>query len=596
MTVASIFTPNLNKTQPVEPSVEPALTVTSHARNTFEIKNLSSHQEMRQNLKRPTQTSILRTPEETRAIKLRKVAKSLGVVSARMGRTRSKTKQHAGITKIQSIAKLRHRRSLMKPISFTGVEEQNLSQVFGTQKNYVFEFYNTQDLFREIDDTYTVIEQLRRLFLQHRLKQAEGIHFKVIFFGSDYDPETNDHDVFSTKYYQRPVELLEVINTKIDSFSATYDATEFDVSKIIISLLATNLGNVASASAKRAEMHNKYLMPSEYNTKKNCAYTAIAICKNPIKFVQDYVDQLEAQANDNEKKIVFTDWAQRGSQIKFDLNNTEEIKKGFASSEDLETYVSRQVKDKRDLIVRDCQFKIVQHIKAPKSKDSNPWRKQKNGPQAIELQRVNNHVRPLIKRAVIPDDLLAAHDSAQMSLQTKPIEELTARRIVKDFIRNAKQENDQKIMTADIETSNQESTDEQLRRGVKTSTYAAGCAWYRKSFDSEKEPEGCEIHADGDKEILYKAWWGHNALTDYITFLDENQQYFNKTTIYFHNGRKFDLHQVIRDCLFDYWGFEILTEKCIMSNGRWINFGIEGKDRMHHDFQRFICNDSIWTS
>jgi len=191
--------------------------------------------------------------------------------------------------------------------------------------------------------------------------------------------------VFSTKYYQRPVELLEVINTKIDSFSATYDATEFDVSKIIISLLATNLGNVASASAKRAEMHNKYLMPSEYNTKKNCAYTAIAICKNPIKFVQDYVDQLEAQANDNEKKIVFTDWAQRGSQIKFDLNNTEEIKKGFASSEDLETYVSRQVKDKRDLIVRDCQFKIVQHIKAPKSKDSNPWRKQKNGPQAIEL-------------------------------------------------------------------------------------------------------------------------------------------------------------------------------------------------------------------
>ena len=71
MTVASIFTTNLNKTQPVEPSVEPALTVTSHARNIFEIKNLSFHQEMRQNLKRPTQTSILRTPEETRAIKLR---------------------------------------------------------------------------------------------------------------------------------------------------------------------------------------------------------------------------------------------------------------------------------------------------------------------------------------------------------------------------------------------------------------------------------------------------------------------------------------------------------------------------------------------
>ena len=47
MTVASIFTPILNKTQPVEPSVEPALTLTSHARNTFEIKNIRNTLVMR---------------------------------------------------------------------------------------------------------------------------------------------------------------------------------------------------------------------------------------------------------------------------------------------------------------------------------------------------------------------------------------------------------------------------------------------------------------------------------------------------------------------------------------------------------------------
>ena len=63
-----------------------------------------------------------------------------------------------------------------------------------------------------------------------------------------------------------------------------------------------------------------------------------------------------------------------------------------------------------------------------------------------------------------------------------------------------------------------------------------------------------------------------------MLFLDANQIYFNKTTIYFHNGGKFDLHQLIRDCLFEYWGFKILTDRCIMSNGRWINFGIEGED------------------
>ena len=88
----------------------------------------------------------------------------------------------------------------------------------------------------------------------------------------------------------------------------------------------------------------------------------------------------------------------------------------------------------------------------------------------------------------------------------------------------------------------------------------------------------CESHFDGDKEILYKAWWGPDALVQYMLFLDANQIYFDKTTIYFHNGGKFDLHQLIRDCLFEYWGFTIMTDKCVMSNGRWINFGIQGED------------------
>ena len=112
-------------------------------------------------------------------------------------------------------------------------------------------------------------------------------------------------------------------------------------------------------------------------------------------------------------------------------------------------------------------------------------------------------------------------------------------------------------MSADIETSTNISTDEELRRGVKVFTYATGCAWYRDAFDYDKEPSGCKMYLDGDKEILYKAWWGDDSLVQYMLFLDANQIYFDKTTIYFHNGGKFDLHQLIRDCLFEYWGFTI---------------------------------------
>ena len=545
--------------------------------------------------KRPTTTTlrVSRSPEEYRAIKLRKLAKDIGVVSARFGRTRASTKKQASLAKVQSIVKLRHRRNLMKHISLIKVgSNARLSNLYGTEKYYVYQFnpltvqteiIDYQNLFwfvggswnafGGVDPDYTIVEQLRRLFLQNNFKEGEGVSYKVTIFGSDYEEGENDRDVFGTKYFYRPIDLFRSVKEKIDKMRSEYDGEAIDVARIVITVLNANLKNAAASKAKRSEMNNNYIIPAEYNTTKNCAYTAIVISKDPVAFMKDYVKQLQGA-----EKIDFTKYAQKASEVKHHLAQKEDIKKGFASSDDLESYVLSQVKDKRDLIVRDCNFKIIQRIEAPKSKDSNPRRKKKELGAPIELQRVNNHIRPLIPRAIIPEDLLAEHDEAQLSLMKKPVEEPEARRIVKDFIRNAKQTNDDKIMSADIETSTNISTEEELRRGVKVFTYAAACAWYRDAFDQEKEPSNCEIYFDGDKEILYKAWWGEDALVQYMLFLDANQIYFDKTTIYFHNGGKFDLHQLIRDCLFEYWGFNIMTDKCVMSNGRWINFGIEGED------------------
>ena len=564
--------------------------------NLFDVRflvkdnNLSKEQDrMIARTKRSTTTRVTRNDAEAyRAIKLRKLAKNIGVVSARFGRTRSATKRQVGLSKIQSLIKLRHRRSLMKHISLLKVDNAvRMSQLHGNEKYYVFEFNQLsvssdsvtdyQDLGWRIggddDLEYTLVEQIRRLFIQNRFKQGEGLTYKVAVFGSDYEEGTNQKEVIGTKYFSRPIDLLRSVAQKIDQILLEYDDDSmFDVAQIVITVLKTNIKNAAAAKAKRSEMNKNYIIPSEYNTTKNCAYTAIIISKDPVAFMKDYVKKLHGI-----EKIDFTKYAQKASELKHNLAQKEEIKKGFASSDDLETYVISQVKDKRNLIVRDCQFKIVQKIEAPKSKDSNQRRKKELGPP-IELQRVNNHIRPLIPRSIIPEDLLDEHDEAQLSLMKKPIEEPQARRIVKDFIRNAKQTNDEKVMSADIETSNHSSSDDELRRGVKTYTYAAGCAWYRDAFDQEKEPLNCESHFDGDKEILYKAWWGPDALVQYMLFLDANQIYFDKTTIYFHNGGKFDLHQLIRDCLFEYWGFTIMTDKCVMSNGRWINFAIQGED------------------
>ena len=106
------------------------------------------------------------------------MAKNIGVVSARFGRTRSATKRQVGLSKIQSLAKLRHRRSLMKHISLLKVDNAvRMSQLHGNEKYYVFEFKplssdsvtDYQNLGWRIggddDLEYTLVEQIRRLFI-----------------------------------------------------------------------------------------------------------------------------------------------------------------------------------------------------------------------------------------------------------------------------------------------------------------------------------------------------------------------------------------------------------------------------------------------
>ena len=60
-----------------------------------------------------------------------------------------------------------------------------------------------------------------------------------------------------------------------------YGVGEKDIKQVIISELRTNLVSVAASSARRAEMHNSYIIPAEYKTTTNCAYTGIAICRDP---------------------------------------------------------------------------------------------------------------------------------------------------------------------------------------------------------------------------------------------------------------------------------------------------------------------------
>ena len=96
-----------------------------------------------------------------------------------------------------------------------------MSQLHGTEKHYVFEFkplsvssdsvtdyQNLGWIIGGDDDLeYTLVEQIRRLFIQNGFKQGEGLTYKVAVFGSDYEEGTNQKEVIGTTYFSRPTDL-----------------------------------------------------------------------------------------------------------------------------------------------------------------------------------------------------------------------------------------------------------------------------------------------------------------------------------------------------------------------------------------------------
>jgi len=189
---------------------------------------------------------------------------------------------------------------------------------------------------------------------------------------------------------------------------------------------------------------------------------------------------------------------------------------------------------KRSAIVFDSIFQIKQTITPTVDKGLSP----------IKLQFINNHMKACIDWKDIADAVPTTN-----TVEIKSSKKDENKKIVKHF---TDKEHDSRIMVWDIEASRDD--DKNFK------AYAVGVAW----------------EEDGDQKI--EIWFGLDCLTKFMDFLHNNFEKFNGWTLYAHNGGKFDIPVLLRECLLSYTGFSIDVDKIVELNKSFIGFGLKKGD------------------
>ena len=85
--------------------------------------------------------------------------------------------------------------------------------------------------------------------------------------------------------------------------------------QMTVGVFQPNPENAASSAKRRDETHDAFIVPREYSTLTNCAWTAIAIARRPDEFLQDYVKAVE-HALKTGAPVSLSRWSEMGHDVK----------------------------------------------------------------------------------------------------------------------------------------------------------------------------------------------------------------------------------------------------------------------------------------
>ena len=412
----------------------------------------------------------------------------------------------------------------------------------------------------------TIVQVTRSIIAGMLFQLAGNDYFRILI-------ENKDTGI-STRFLPSIYDALEELENKIADRELHYmDDGLLLINELRIITRRNNPENGASSRKRRSDVNETWLVPGDWNSQENCFYVSLEMLKKKERFATQYLEWLKGsrksypdfnEAAHNKKKHM------RKSFKKHDIT----FRDSFVNDAQM-VQIAKISKPKFSIRIYDGQYKVVMEHKA-----DNPIA------PVFEMQRTQNHYRPMIRWTDLDATMKERIDLALLSKATLPPAAQQAYRIRDSF--KGKMQRDRRFVSWDLEATTEEDGSFKV--------YAAGMAWYAEPYETYEfngHPLGVISHTDGENQMLYISFWGLGAMQQMVDFIAAHRVYFAESYFWAHNGGKFDMPLLLRESLFDYPNATIEGDRCTILNGRWIGFQCLLFDETRDNESRIYFRDSL---
>lgn len=485
------------------------------------------------------------------------------------------------------------------------------------EKNYDFKPMNNVD----------ILNQMRMFKVMNKLgvsgvPAGATVKYQILLKNTMF---RNVSSIMNTKRYDNFEDALAEMNYKLNQEEDYDDYMEGDFDAIVIRVSwASDSQGVLGMGSLATDIENDEWFAYDKLSSKNCFWNSLYVARNPAELC-------EMISNGNDNNI-----SRRACNLKNKFKaNCDKL--GIYFNKNVAFDIVKDGKNYVNILGESKGYKVIinvydeayeiKYVLKPDNYD------EKYQYKILNMRKIGGHIQPIFryeilkemkldvkgiiinskkqieehlgsklitrgrKRMVYDNDELFKEIKAEVSMEIKEAygkikgqEKLRNSETTKRYkeqggtisMSNKDLVIDRKIMSLDIEASN---NDESLQ------DYKHGIRWYKEEMDKECNigvfksyvvavgwiEDGKEMYKDW-KDTRHKDGNEKSCLMKFLDWLDEEQEKFKNYKIYAHNGGRFDWNLFLSEGLSTNNKWLIETDKVIELNGCYINIPLKHKE------------------